>query len=154
MFADLQLQQILAASSALEQFQRQLYESGDKTLYITGAAIAQIVWNFQLQQDPDFSLDAFETVEVKNLTDTLALAVPAFAVAVKLRPHQIDVIAPVGLKDLFNQRIRPNKKQMTQLEYEKLCARIAAHWPSVQIDAWADSTEGGGHRHTQQGCCD
>lgn len=150
--ASFQLQQILRASSVLEKFHRDLVESGRKNLYLTGSAIAEIVWNFQLEKDPDDSLDPIETIEEKDLPERLSQAIPAFAVAIKLRAHQIDVIAPFGLKDLFGQRLRPNKKNMTQLEYDTLATTILARWPSVQVGSWKSEDDGGTHGH-HSGCC-
>lgn len=60
----------------------------------------------------------------------------ATAVGVRLRGGELAVFAPFGLEDLFHQRIRPNKVQITEEIYRKKCARWGAMWDMLTFEAW------------------
>ena len=59
---------------------------------------------------------------------------PMFAVGVRLEADdQMTVLAPFGLEDLFNMRLRPNPNR-TSPNYEKIAAAAKARWPEITVD--------------------
>lgn len=60
----------------------------------------------------------------------------ATAVGVRLRDGELSVFAPFGLEDLFAQRVRPNRVQVSQADYEKKCARWGKIWNTLTFEAW------------------
>ena len=58
------------------------------------------------------------------------------AVGVRLRCGELSVFAPFGLEDLFSQRVRPNRVQVSQADYEKKCARWGKMWDTLTFEKW------------------
>ena len=48
------------------------------------------------------------------------------------------IYAPLGLGDVLNNIVRPNKKQITQGIYESKLARWQSLWPNLTYVAWED----------------
>ena len=58
---------------------------------------------------------------------------PMFAVGVRLEADDaLTVIAPFGLEDLFDLRLRPNPTR-TSPNYEKIAAAAKARWPELTV---------------------
>ncbi|TON35034.1 hypothetical protein CGH58_24335, partial [Vibrio parahaemolyticus] len=49
----------------------------------------------------------------------------------------IKLFAPYGLEDAFNMLIKPNKKAMTEANYNKMTAGYKARWQQVQVLSWS-----------------
>jgi uncharacterized protein len=47
-----------------------------------------------------------------------------------------DIYAPLGLEDVLNNTVRPNKKQITREIYEAKLARWQSVWPNLNYAAW------------------
>lgn len=60
----------------------------------------------------------------------------ASAVGVRLNGSEFFVCAPFGLKDLFDRRICPNKKQITEEIYLRKCEKWRMRWPDLEIIPW------------------
>ena len=60
----------------------------------------------------------------------------ATAVGVTLRGGTIEVIAPFGLRDLFDGVVRPNKAQITREIYEAKVRRWRDAWPELTVVPW------------------
>ena len=59
---------------------------------------------------------------------------PMFAVGVRLEVDDtMTVIAPFGLEDLFDLRLRPNPTR-TSPNFEKIAAAAKARWPELKIE--------------------
>jgi len=59
---------------------------------------------------------------------------PMFAVGVRLEADgALTVIAPFGLDDLFDMRLRPNPTR-TSPNYEKIAAAAKARWPELTVE--------------------
>lgn len=58
------------------------------------------------------------------------------AIGVRLRHGELSVFAPFGLEDLFSQRVRPNRVQVSQADYEKKCARWGKIWDTLTFEKW------------------
>ena len=57
-----------------------------------------------------------------------------FAVGVRLEVDDtMTVIAPFGLEDLFDLRLRPNPTR-TSPNFEKIAAAAKARWPELKIE--------------------
>jgi uncharacterized protein len=50
-----------------------------------------------------------------------------------------DIYAPLGLGDVLNNIVRPNKKQITREIYEAKLARWQPLWPNLTYVAWEDA---------------
>lgn len=59
---------------------------------------------------------------------------PLFAVGARLEPAgDMTIIAPFGLEDLFDMRLRPNPRRITA-GFARTSAAIQARWPEVKIE--------------------
>lgn len=57
---------------------------------------------------------------------------PLFAVGVRLEPDdRLRIVAPFGLQDLFDLRLRPNPRRRTG-GFERTAASVLARWPEVE----------------------
>ena len=65
---------------------------------------------------------------------------PTTATAVGLRPSGdgFEVCAPLGLDDLLELTLRPNKIQITPAIYRAKIARWTALWPKLKVIDWKD----------------
>ena len=58
---------------------------------------------------------------------------PLFAVGVRLEPDDtLTIVAPFGLQDLFELRLRPNPNRVTQ-GFARTAASALARWPEIQV---------------------
>jgi hypothetical protein len=51
----------------------------------------------------------------------------------------LDVYAPHGYDDLFNQRVRPNPVLAPRDVYERKAARWAREWPGLIVEPWPET---------------
>ncbi len=59
---------------------------------------------------------------------------PAFAVGVRLEADDtINVVAPFGLDDVFDMRIRPNPLRPVAKDWDRVTARALERWPELTI---------------------
>ncbi len=59
---------------------------------------------------------------------------PAFAVGVRLEDDdEITVVAPFGLDDVFDMRIRPNPHRSLAKDWERITARALERWPELTV---------------------
>jgi len=59
------------------------------------------------------------------------------AVGVRLRADgTLDIVAPLGLDDLFAMRIRPNRVLDNGPSHEEKAARAKTMWPEVTVESW------------------
>ncbi|OXE35011.1 MAG: hypothetical protein CGW95_16485 [Phenylobacterium zucineum] len=59
---------------------------------------------------------------------------PMFAVGVRLEPDDhLTVVAPFGLEDLFNLRLRPNPHRFSP-NYHRIAAAAKARWPELTVE--------------------
>ncbi|HCM1508105.1 TPA: nucleotidyltransferase family protein [Vibrio parahaemolyticus] len=78
------------------------------------------------------SIQAYERVE-QGIESWLS----AFAIGFTLDSSgNIKLFAPYGLEDAFNMLIKPNKKAMTEVNYNKMTAGYKARWQQVQVLSW------------------
>ncbi|EGQ8512186.1 hypothetical protein GQ852_17745 [Vibrio parahaemolyticus] len=79
------------------------------------------------------SIQAYERVE-QGIESWLS----AFAIEFTLDSSgNIKLFAPYGLEDAFNMLIKPNKKAMTEANYNKMTAGYKARWQQVQVLSWS-----------------
>ena len=52
------------------------------------------------------------------------------------RLEHIRIFAPYGLEDAFNMLIKPNKRAMTEENYNKMTSGYKARWQQVQVLSW------------------
>lgn len=58
---------------------------------------------------------------------------PLFAVGVRLEPDErMTIVAPFGLEDLFDLRLRPNPNRVTA-GFSRTSASTCARWPEIEI---------------------
>ena len=60
----------------------------------------------------------------------------ATAIGVRLESGKLMVYAPFGVKDLFQQVVRPKKIQISQDVYEGKCRKWLAKWPTLTVIPW------------------
>lgn len=61
----------------------------------------------------------------------------AFAIGFTLDcDGNMNIFAPYGLEDAFNMLIKPNKRAMTESNYNKMTAGYKARWPRVKVLSW------------------
>lgn len=60
----------------------------------------------------------------------------ATAVAISFAKNELNIVAPLGLEDLLNCIVRPNKRQITEEIYERKVARWRQVWPDLHYLAW------------------
>ncbi|MFV8462778.1 nucleotidyltransferase family protein [Vibrio campbellii] len=61
----------------------------------------------------------------------------AFAIGFTIEgSDHIRIFAPYGLDDAFNMLIKPNKRAMTEQNYNKMTAGYNARWPRVRVLSW------------------
>ncbi|MFM2610306.1 nucleotidyltransferase family protein [Vibrio chagasii] len=61
----------------------------------------------------------------------------AFAIGFTIeRLDHIRIFSPYGLEDAFNMLIKPNKRAMTEENYNKMTASYKARWPKVRVLPW------------------
>ena len=59
---------------------------------------------------------------------------PAFAVGVRLEDDdQITVVAPFGLDDVFDMRIRPNPRRPLAKDWDRVTERALDRWPELTV---------------------
>ena len=69
---------------------------------------------------------------------------PLFAVGVRLEPDdRMTIVAPFGLEDLFDLRLRPNPVRPIS-EFARKVTPLKARWPELEIEASADTRPGRG----------
>jgi uncharacterized protein len=75
---------------------------------------------------------------VTSIEDALRrFLAPACAVAVRLDSSEGTVLAPFGLSDLVERRIRRNPSTSgPEREYEAKAARWKAAWPEITVEPW------------------
>ena len=67
----------------------------------------------------------------------MGFAARTHAVGVKLiGSGEIEVSAPFGLEDIFEQRLVPNPRHHNRKTYEEKSNRIRAFWPEVDVVEW------------------
>lgn len=73
----------------------------------------------------------------RSVEDAIA-TFPTTASAVGIRPEhgRIDMIAPFGLSDLLDLRVRANKRQITRERYAAKIDRWRETWPQLEIVDW------------------
>ncbi len=54
----------------------------------------------------------------------------------------VEVYAPHGYDDLFDQRVRPNPVLAPRQVYETKTTRWQQQWPRLVIDPWPESVDG------------
>ena len=60
---------------------------------------------------------------------------PLFAVGVRLEPDDnLTIVAPLGLQDLFDLKLRPNPHRVTA-GFARTAASALARWPEIQVIA-------------------
>lgn len=60
----------------------------------------------------------------------------ATAIGVRLENGKLVVYAPFGVKDMFQQILRPNKIQISKDIYEEKCRKWLAKWPTLTVIPW------------------
>ena len=60
----------------------------------------------------------------------------AAAIGVRVAGGRFEVSAPIGLAELNNLIVRPNKAQITAEIYQAKVARWRALWPDLDIRPW------------------
>lgn len=60
----------------------------------------------------------------------------ATAIGVRLENEKLVVYAPFGLNDMFGQRIRANKAQITEDTYKTKCDKWCSKWKTLTIMEW------------------
>ncbi|WP_373951321.1 nucleotidyltransferase family protein [Vibrio pomeroyi] len=61
----------------------------------------------------------------------------AFAIGFTIeQSNHVRIFAPYGLEDAFNMLIKPNKRAMTEANYNKMTASYKARWPQVRVLSW------------------
>ncbi|NOH85975.1 nucleotidyltransferase family protein [Vibrio sp. 03-59-1] len=79
------------------------------------------------------SIQAYERVE-QGIESWLS----AFAIGFTLDSSgNIKLFSPYGLEDAFNMLIKPNKKAMTEANYNTMTAGYKARWHNVQVLPWS-----------------
>ncbi|NKK67658.1 hypothetical protein GFL88_29995 [Rhizobium leguminosarum bv. viciae] len=65
---------------------------------------------------------------------------PTTATAVGLCPRNgsLDLCAPLGLSDLLDGVVRPNKKQISREIYERKVSRWVKVWPNLSVVGWLE----------------
>jgi uncharacterized protein len=59
---------------------------------------------------------------------------PLFSVGVRLEPDdRTTIVAPFGLEDLFDLRLRPNPRRRTN-GFARTAASVAARWPEIKVE--------------------
>ncbi|MEO1224842.1 MAG: nucleotidyltransferase family protein [Pseudomonadota bacterium] len=73
----------------------------------------------------------------RSVEDAIA-TFPTTATAIGIRSNhgRIEVIAPFGLSDLLNLRVRANKRQITREVYEAKIGRWREIWPQLHVVEW------------------
>ncbi|HXA11653.1 MAG TPA: nucleotidyltransferase family protein, partial [Mycobacterium sp.] len=51
---------------------------------------------------------------------------------------ELEVYAPHGYDDLFNQRVRPNPVLAPRHVYERKAARWTHEWPGLSVEPWPE----------------
>ncbi len=65
----------------------------------------------------------------------------AFAIGLTFEHSgRIKLFAPYGLEDAFNMLVKPNKKAMTEVNYNKMTSGYKARWPQVKVFSWGSPT--------------
>jgi hypothetical protein len=61
---------------------------------------------------------------------------PAFAVGLRLEPDgRLDILAPFGLEDCFDMRLRPNpRRPVNSRNLPKVADKLMARWPELTLD--------------------
>lgn len=72
---------------------------------------------------------------IKDTAEALTRFVaPAFAVGVRLEDDdQITVVAPFGLDDVFDMRIRPNPHRQVAKDWDRITAKALERWPELTV---------------------
>lgn len=79
------------------------------------------------------SIQAYERVE-QGIESWLS----AFAIGFTLDSlGNIQLFTPYGLDDAFNMLIKPNKKAMTESNYNKMTDGYKARWQKIQVLPWS-----------------
>ncbi len=70
---------------------------------------------------------------------------PAFAVGVRLEPHDtISIAAPFGLEDVFALRLRPNPDRPLANGWSRTVESARARWPEVTVEGPSLAPKGAG----------
>ncbi len=78
------------------------------------------------------SIQAYERVE-QGIESWLS----AFAIGFTFdSSSKIKLFAPYGVEDAFSMLIKPNKRAMTEENYNKMTAGYQARWQQVKVLAW------------------
>jgi uncharacterized protein len=77
--------------------------------------------------------EAFESS--RDTIDHFASTTCSYAVT-RDQTGELDVYAPHGYDDLFNQRVRPNPALAPRHVYEHKTARWTHEWPSLSVQPW------------------
>jgi hypothetical protein len=65
---------------------------------------------------------------------------PAFAIGFTLDSYgNVTIYAPYGLEDAFSMLVKPNKRAMTESNYNNMTAGYKARWPKVKVLPWNPS---------------
>jgi len=81
----------------------------------------------------DCSIQAYERVE-QGIESWLS----AFAIGFTLdSSSSIKLFAPYGVEDAFDMLIKPNKRAMTEANYNKMTAGYKTRWQQVKVLPWS-----------------
>jgi uncharacterized protein len=65
--------------------------------------------------------------------------IPAGVLGIRGHGKGYEIYAPLGLEDVLNNLVRPNKKQITKAIYEAKLERWQKVWPNLTYSSWTDS---------------
>jgi hypothetical protein len=78
----------------------------------------------------------YEIPAYKSTEDGISCWLSAFSVGVRPENSDLKVIAPFGLSDTFNMVVRPNKRQIDEVIFNKMVSRLKKDWPMIQVLPW------------------
>jgi uncharacterized protein len=82
-----------------------------------------------------YNIEPYTSVEEAIST----FPITAGVLGIRWNGASYDIYAPLGLEDVLNNIVRPNKKQITKEIYEAKLARWQPLWPNLTYVAWEDA---------------
>ena len=77
-----------------------------------------------------------EIAPYKSVEEVFLSWIPAFALGIRKDEDKYKIFAPFGLQDTVSMHIRPNKKIMSEKNYNKITADFLERWPQIKVDQW------------------
>ncbi len=91
-----------------------------------------------LWYEDHFGVPAVPFTSTADAIDHFASTTCCYAVTRRV-DGELDIYAPHGFEDLFDQRVRPNPRIAPREVYETKAARWAQEWPRLVVDPWPET---------------